>query len=146
MWAREQYILDDVESNPLRCIANDETQRRQYFSEMSRAMATMCEGPQACVMDRDIENVYMDSIWGQVEFPRLTQTTNPVNKLVDRVLATNDLGDKDKVFWKRQGTVASQRIEKNITATARVGQQAQCGIPVEIAVEIDEGGKWPVDW
>lgn len=145
MWDRSLYILDDVEDNPIRCIAKDDGQRRTYFENMSRAMATMCDGPQADVMDHDIHNVYMDSIWGQVEFPQLRRDDNPVSQLVDHIEAINPEGSDSAGFWDRPGTTKRGLVENLIDAKEKM-RATQCGTTKEIAIEIDIGGKWPVDW
>ncbi|KAJ2979247.1 hypothetical protein NUW58_g2832 [Xylaria curta] len=145
MWDRSLYILNDVDDNPLRCIGNDNGQRRTYFENMSRAMATLCDGPFAAVMDRDIQNVFLGSIWGMVEFPQLMRDDNPVSQKVDHIEATNELGNDSTGFWDRPGTSIKRSTANEIFSVER-GKRASCGVGADIAVQIDIGGKWPVEW
>jgi hypothetical protein len=62
VWDRSLYNLLDKPGNPIRCIVKDKAQRQTYFENMSRAMATLCNGSEAIVMDQNYKNVYMKSI------------------------------------------------------------------------------------
>ncbi|KAI1735338.1 hypothetical protein F4680DRAFT_453031 [Xylaria scruposa] len=145
MWDRSLYILNDVDGNPLRCIGKNDGQRLTYFENMSRAMATLCPGPDADVMDRDIHNVYLESIWGRVEFPRLMRDDNPVSQLVNHIEATNERGDDSAGFWDRPGTHIKRSTDDGLFAIESE-KRATCGVGADVAVEIDIGGKWPVEW
>lgn len=79
---------EDVD-NPLRCIFLDNDNRPTYFSAMSQAMATLCPGPNAYVMDINPEEVYLCGIFGQTEWPTLKErqlnASNPSDALVNTV-------------------------------------------------------------
>ena len=81
MWTSDLYVLKQVTSNPLRCIAQDKDKRQQYFGNMSAAMATMCD-VFATVMDvsvdetKDKEKVNKNGIWYNVEYPTLQKADN----------------------------------------------------------------------
>jgi hypothetical protein len=71
MWRDGLYNDDTVDAdNPLRDIMVDPDIRREYFKEMSRAMAAMCS-VFATVMTQDITKIPESGIWGQVEKPQL---------------------------------------------------------------------------
>ncbi|KAI0861795.1 hypothetical protein F4860DRAFT_159330 [Xylaria cubensis] len=144
MWDRSLCILDDVDDNPLRCIAKDDGQRLPYFENMSRATATLCSGSDAGVMDHDIHNVFLGGIWGRVEFPHLMRDGFHVSQLINHVEATNERGDDSAGFWDKPGIHIKRIMDDGLFA---VGSKklATCGVGVDIAVEIDIDGKWPVE-
>ena len=79
----------------------DPTLYRQYFENMSEAMATMCD-VFAFVMDKNFNQVRMDGIWGRVEFPTLKREEGNQGK-VDLVEVLSEDADKVRVFWERDG-------------------------------------------
>jgi hypothetical protein len=132
MWATSLRILDDVDSNPIRCSAKNHTQLSTYFENISRAMAIICNGLDAFIMDLDIHDVYMSSIWGLVEFPRLARADNRVPQKVNHIQATNPPGNASTTFWDIPGTKTRRNTVDNSFIT-RKEKREECGVGADIA-------------
>lgn len=87
---------------------NNDTERVTYFSHMSQAFASLCNG-EATVMDKSINarnkhfNVVNKSgIWFKIEFPRLQRGYLKKN-IVDSIKAISPDGLYSFYYWKRSG-------------------------------------------
>ncbi|KAI0449558.1 hypothetical protein F5B21DRAFT_44714 [Xylaria acuta] len=138
MWDPSLYN-DDVNdlNNPLRDIMGDDQLRFDYFSNMSRAMANMCDF-KAAVMDKNYPDVRLDGIWGQVEFVQL-QRDDGKGK-VNLVTAISLDGTQETTVWTRPGT------RKRSGSVSHTPRQGTCGTNGDVSARFDEGGRSPVDW
>ncbi|RYP18898.1 hypothetical protein DL765_003686 [Monosporascus sp. GIB2] len=139
MW--ESYLYNDNAddtNNPLREIMDDALWY-EYFSNMSRAMATMCEYlASVMVRDQDFPEVRSDGIWGQVEFEQLKRADG--EKRVDVITVINTDGTRDADLWARPGE------RKRFAGASVIPKQVECGTTAEVAGHFDEGGRSPVNW
>ena len=141
MWPKYLYNSDENDlENPLREIMGDEQLRYVYFSNMSRAMARMCNYV-ASVMDKNFPDVRLDGIWGQVEFEELKAGNGDTR--VDFIQAISTDGTQSKDLWTRP-----QESKRSAKPLSKINEprQAECGTTAEVAGSFDEGGDHPVDW
>ncbi|RYP79222.1 hypothetical protein DL771_000200 [Monosporascus sp. 5C6A] len=140
MW--ENYLYNDNKddlNNPLRAIMADDEDRYEYFSNMSRAMAAMCDYlASVMVRDEDFPEVRPDGIWGQVEFEQLKRDDG--EKRVDVITVINTDGTQEADYWVRPG---ERKRSANVSVIPR---QVECGTTAEVAGHFDVGGRSPVDW
>ncbi|OCK87333.1 uncharacterized protein K441DRAFT_671031 [Cenococcum geophilum 1.58] len=144
MWTSDLYVLKQVKSNPLRCITQNKDKRKQYFRNMSTAMATMCD-VFATVMDvsvnetKDKEKVNKNGIWYNDEYPTLQKADNEGK--VNQIEATNPDGSIVFTYWVRGSEKLRRRSEPGNEP------RSTCGIDDEdIPASVDEGGEFEVDW
>ncbi|KAM7190047.1 hypothetical protein V8F20_009880 [Naviculisporaceae sp. PSN 640] len=175
MWARPLYRNAIVSNNPLRCIMQDKTLRRQYFAAMSESMAIMCD-VFATVMDPNPSSPREDGIWGQVELPTLQRSGN--EGCVTSIAGTSPDGKEVHNLWSRPGmscagvettlpettqatvaipppatTALSESSRKLRMRMARgvmdvvQARQEDCGIESDdVAAQFDVGGEFEVEW
>ena len=143
---RDFYDNSQVKANRLRCIMQNKADRQSYFVVMSTAMAITCD-IFATVLDPDPNDVRLDGIWGQHEFPQLQQYGN--DGIVYNIEAMNSDATQVAKFWTR--AILDQRdangtVESNDWLAER-GADDECGIVDDAtAAAFDEGGEYPVDW
>ncbi|KAI1171544.1 hypothetical protein F4777DRAFT_49946 [Nemania sp. FL0916] len=82
LWDCTLYYPDNIPSNPMRCIFNDETQRRSFFENMSLAFAQKaCDGASVLHSFQYYFDPPLDGIWGTVELPELMKHDGAVHWL-----------------------------------------------------------------
>jgi hypothetical protein len=113
----------------------DKGKRQTYFENMSESMATFCD-IFATVMDKDINNVRMDGIWGTVEFETLQKYGN--DGVVFQIDAISPDGSDTRVYWTRDIVGKVKRQD--------TGSLAPCGADDDTAAIFDEGGELEVIW
>ncbi|KAH6864945.1 hypothetical protein BKA58DRAFT_235592 [Alternaria rosae] len=106
VWPRKYYNSEATSTNPLRCIMNDETWRTQYYTNMSKAFASLCE-VFATVMDASIGPgantpgyVNKGGLWFQAEFPVLREQ----NKVL-MIEAISPDGQVACTYWTKTNVV-----------------------------------------
>ncbi|KAH8667475.1 hypothetical protein BGZ60DRAFT_431709 [Tricladium varicosporioides] len=107
--------------NPLRCIIQDKAKRGTYFTNMSTAMAQMCD-IFATVMTKDINNVPQDGIWAKAEFPTLQASGNQ-GKVLQIEMITQD-GKQTKHLWVR-GKKARRALENRQATPEELEQEEE---------------------
>ncbi|RYO86000.1 hypothetical protein DL766_007981 [Monosporascus sp. MC13-8B] len=127
MW--ESYLYNDKwkdTNNPLREIIADEKLRYEYFSNMSGAMAFMCEYVALfMVRDEDFPEVRPDGIWGQVEFEQLKRADG--ERRVDIVTVINTDGAREADLWARPGE-RKRFANASVIPTAAIHRHSQTEI------------------
>lgn len=91
----------------------------------------------ATVMSPNVNDVRIDGIWGQVEFPTLQRSDN--DGTVHQIEVSSPDGQTVKPFWTRGST---RKIKRQDPATSTVS----CGTGDDTAGIFDEGGDLDVDW
>lgn len=106
VWPKKYYNSEATSTNPLRCIMNDATWRTQYYTNMSKAFASLCE-VFATVMDASIGPgadtpgyVNKGGLWFQAEFPVLQEQ----NKVL-MIEAISPDGQVACTYWTKTNVV-----------------------------------------
>ncbi|KAI4953058.1 hypothetical protein J4E86_006597 [Alternaria arbusti] len=115
VWPKQYYNSEATRTNPLRCIMNNETWRTQYYTNMSKAFASLCE-VFATVMDASIGpgadtpgNVNKGGLWFQAEFPVLQEQ----NKIL-MIEAISPDGNVACTYWTKTNVVQNSIHDTNI--------------------------------
>ncbi|KAI1376871.1 hypothetical protein F4677DRAFT_445190 [Hypoxylon crocopeplum] len=138
IWESWLYNASQDDSNRLRCIMDDYDQRTQYFSSMSAAFVSMCDGV-AYVMDPNPATPRTDGIWGQVEFPTLQRTDN--QGTVNTVIGIDGNGGTNVTIWTR-----GQNAKLAARATGILGENCGIGENGPEAYQFDDAGSYVVYW
>lgn len=118
MWEGWLYNSDEQDlNNRLRCIFGNSCDRNQYFTSMSAAMATLCKGPNAFVMDRNPKQVNQGGIFYKTELDTLQNrqlnAADPSDALINKVSKRLTLHPhylRLTLFFPRSGPSARQMI------------------------------------
>ncbi|KAI4622283.1 hypothetical protein J4E83_005025 [Alternaria metachromatica] len=115
VWPKKYYNSEARTTNPLRCIMNNETWRTQYYTNMSKAFASLCK-VFATVMDASIGPgtdtpgyVNKGGLWFQAEFPVLQEQ--------NKVLMIDAISPDGKVactYWTKTDIVQNSIHDKHV--------------------------------
>ncbi|KAF2240302.1 hypothetical protein BU26DRAFT_526093 [Trematosphaeria pertusa] len=127
MWSSDLYDNSITKKNKLRCIMQSKGERghmRQYFRNMSRAMAAMCD-VFATVMDKninpqhkDFDTVVQNGIWYKTEFPQLY--LGGLGKRVTQIEAISPDGNTAFTYWTQGGHPQSEKRNEGLTFGSNV--------------------------
>ncbi|QIX02277.1 hypothetical protein AMS68_007794 [Peltaster fructicola] len=152
LWPTSLYNRADTsKQNPLRCIMLKKDTRSTYFSHMSEAMAKACT-ISADVLDANYKSPRTDGIWGQTEYPALTNGGK-----INFIRGVEPSTLKSEIIWRKKGTrdaladsddtFEAVDIEYHDPANAtEIYERSSCGVGADVAAAFDAGGDHAVDW
>ena len=117
VWPGGYYNKKIIKSNPLRRIMQDKRTQQQYYQNMSKAFASMCD-VFATVMDANItpenntpDKVNKAGLWFKAEFPMLRQGywTNKIHQIE----AISPDGRTVFQYWKRPSVSATNAEDED---------------------------------